>query len=176
MSEENVKDENLEEEIENQDVEENLDGAEEIIEENLEEETDENDLLKESFARLQADFVNYKRRTEQEKSDYLDLGVSKVIIDILPIVDNFERALEVKEDSKFYEGVEMIYTQIKGLLDKNGVEEIESLNEKFDPNIHHAVFVEEVDGLDSDIVTEVLQKGYRLGEKVLRPAMVKVSQ
>ncbi len=176
MSEENVKDENLEEEIENQEVEENLDGAEEIIEENLKEETDENDLLKESFARLQADFVNYKRRTEQEKSDYLDLGVSKVIIDILPIVDNFERALEVKEDSKFYEGVEMIYTQIKGLLDKNGVEEIESLNEKFDPNIHHAVFVEEVDGLDSDIVTEVLQKGYRLGEKVLRPAMVKVSQ
>lgn len=175
MSEENVKDENLEE-IENQEVEENLDGAEEIIEENLKEETDENDLLKESFARLQADFVNYKRRTEQEKSDYLDLGVSKVIIDILPIVDNFERALEVKEDSKFYEGVEMIYTQIKGLLDKNGVEEIESLNEKFDPNIHHAVFVEEVDGLDSDIVTEVLQKGYRLGEKVLRPAMVKVSQ
>lgn len=175
MSEENVKDENLEE-IENQEVEENLDGAEEIIEENLKEETDENDLLKESFARLQADFVNYKRRTEQEKSDYLDLGVSKVIIDILPIVDNFERALEVKEDSKFYEGVEMIYTQIKGLLDKNGVEEIESLNEKFDPNIHHAVFVEEVDGLDSDIITEVLQKGYRLGEKVLRPAMVKVSQ
>lgn len=175
MSEENVKDENLEE-IENQEFEESFDDSEEIIEENLKEETDENDLLKESFARLQADFVNYKRRTEQEKSDYLDLGVSKVIIDILPIVDNFERALEVKEDSKFYEGVEMIYTQIKGLLDKNGVEEIESLNEKFDPNIHHAVFVEEVDGLDSDIVTEVLQKGYRLGEKVLRPAMVKVSQ
>ena len=175
MSEENVKDENLEE-IENQEFEESFDDSEEIIEENLKEETDENDLLKESFARLQADFVNYKRRTEQEKSDYLDLGVSKVIIDILPIVDNFERALEVKEDSKFYEGVEMIYTQIKGLLDKNGVEEIESLNEKFDSNIHHAVFVEEVDGLDSDIVTEVLQKGYRLGEKVLRPAMVKVSQ
>ena len=62
------------------------------------------------------------------------------------------------------------------MLERNGVKEIEALNEKFDPNFHHAVFAEEVDGVEADIVTEVLQKGYALGEKVLRPAMVKVSQ
>ena len=173
LNEDEILNEN--EELEVEDNEENVNIEDEVAEETFETD-EESEQIKDSFIRLQADFANYKRRTEEEKKDYLNLGVTKVINDVLPIVDNFERALEVKEDTKFYEGVEMIYTQIKGLLDKNGVEEIEALNAKFDPNFHHAVFAEEVKGVEPDTVTEVLQKGYKIGEKVLRPAMVKVSQ
>jgi len=164
---------------EDEEVTEDLDEEAQIVEEVTEETEEENEkyeFLQESFLRLQADFTNYKRRTEQEKQDYLNIGVSKVINDLLPIVDNFERALENREEGNFYEGVEMIYAQIKGLLERNGVEEIKALNEKFDPNFHHAVLVEEAKDVESDTVIDVLQKGYKLGEKVLRPAMVKVSQ
>ncbi|MBP2024781.1 nucleotide exchange factor GrpE [Peptoniphilus stercorisuis] len=164
---------------EDEEVTENLDEEAQIVEEvteEIEEENEKYELLQESFLRLQADFTNYKRRTEQEKQDYLNLGATKIINDLLPIVDNFERALENKEEGKFYEGVEMIYAQIEGLLERNGVEEIKALNEKFDPNFHHAVLVEEAKDVESDTVIDVLQKGYKLGEKVLRPAMVKVSQ
>lgn len=175
MTDENIKSEELEAE-ETEETAEQAEIQEETVEEEIQEADNKFTELQESFVRLQADFTNYKRRTEQEKNDYLDLGVSKVINDLLPIIDNFERALEVSDGSKFSEGVEMIYTQLKDLLERNGVKEIEALNEKFDPNFHHAVFAEEVDGVEADIVTEVLQKGYALGEKVLRPAMVKVSQ
>lgn len=172
VDEVNIEDEDKKDLIEDLDEESQI--IDEVTEENKDNEKYE--LLQESFLRLQADFTNYKRRTEQEKQDYLNMGVSKVINDILPIVDNFERALENKEEGNFYEGVEMIYAQIEALLERNGVEEIKALNEKFDPNFHHAVLVEEAKDVESDTVIDVLQKGYKLGEKVLRPAMVKVSQ
>lgn len=158
--------------------EEVLEQEDEIVEDTMEEIIEEEKIieLRDSLARLQADFTNYRRRTEKEKSDYLDLGASKIIIDLLPIVDNFERALETEEKGPFYEGVEMIYTQIKSLLEKNGVFEMDALDKEFDPNFHHAVFAEEVEGKDADVVTDVLQKGYIMNEKVLRPAMVKVSK
>lgn len=167
---------NNEEKIEDNNIDMAEGCKEDDVEKELEETDKKFDALQESFIRLQADFTNFRRRTESEKAEYIEIGVSKVITNLLPIVDNFERALENKEDTKFYEGVEMIYTQIRELLENNGVEEIKALNEKFDPNFHHAVFAEEVEGVEEDTVTEVLQKGYKLGEKVLRPSMVKVSK
>lgn len=137
----------------------------------------EADVMRDKFIRLQADFTNYKRRTEQEKKDYVDLGVEKVMNGLLPIIDNFERALSMNTDgNKFSEGIDMIYKQLIELLDKNGVKEMDALNASFDPNAHHAVMSEAREGIEEGIVIEVLQKGYMLGEKVLRPAMVKISQ
>lgn len=134
------------------------------------------DAIKEQFIRLQADFANYKRRTENEKKDYIELGVKKIVNDLLPVVDNFERALQLEtEDKSFLEGIEMIYKQFCGLLEKNSIVEIKSQDEKFDPNLHHAVLVEEREGVEEGIVIEVLQKGYMINDKVLRPAIVKVS-
>ncbi|RVU55338.1 nucleotide exchange factor GrpE [Anaerosphaera multitolerans] len=135
------------------------------------------DLIKDKFVRLQADFINFKRRTESEKKDYVELGIEKIILGLLPIIDNFERALDANtEKNSFSEGVEMIYVQLLELLEKNDVEEIEALNAEFNPNIHHAVLVEPKEGVKEGMVIEVLQKGYKLGERVLRPSMVKVSQ
>jgi len=169
--------EDVEEEL--QDVEEIEDktNAESASEDFQGESDDELNLMKDKFIRLQADFSNYKRRTENEKKDYIDLGVEKVVLGLLPIIDNFERALSMSDEkNSFTEGIDMIYGQLIELLEKNDVKEIEALDSKFDPNTHHAVLVEPKEGTKEGIVIEVLQKGYKLGEKVLRPAMVKVSQ
>lgn len=155
------------------------DSAEEVVaEENKEEqESERENQLKEQLIRLQADFTNYKRRSENEKKDYLSLGSQKVILDLLGVVDNFERALlQESEKDGFFEGVELIYNQLVELIKKYEVEEINELNVKFDPNLHHGVLVEEREGVEEGLVIEVLQKGYKMKEKVLRPAMVKVSQ
>lgn len=135
------------------------------------------DMIKDQFLRLQADFANYKRRTETEKKDYMELGIKKVMLDLLQITDNFERAIKLKdEQSKFSEGIEMIYKQLMSLLERNDVKEIEAMNAEFNPILHHAVLVEIKDGVPAGIVIDVLQKGYMIGEKVLRPSMVKVSE
>jgi molecular chaperone GrpE len=164
---------------------------EELVEENLEdvveekEESTENcncekeiEEYKISLARLQADFMNYKKRTEKEKQGLIKYGIENFVCELLPILDNFQRAMEseTKREDEFFKGVKMIENQIVQLLEKNGVEEIPSLNEEFDPNCHHAIVQEEVDGVDENIITGVLQKGYRLNDKVIRPSMVKVSK
>lgn len=176
MVDENSQDkmENLEtEEIENEPVE----GIGEKTEE-LEAKDEEIANLKNQLLRLQADFMNFKRRNEEAKQSSMDYAVEKFALDILPCIDNFERALESNNEEKggFYEGVSLIYHELMRVLDKNNIEEIKSLDEEFDPNIHHAVFLEEVEGVEPDRVTDVLQKGYQLKDKVIRPAMVKVSK
>lgn len=132
------------------------------------------------FARLQADFTNYKKRVEKEKTELISLGVKKIALDILPVLDNFERALESfsehESHKEMYDGVDMIYKQLVETLGKHSIEEMVALDEKFDPNYHHAVLMEEKEGYDPDIVINVLQKGYVRGEEVIRPAMVVVSK
>lgn len=186
---------NLENKDENLIEEENLDQANEDLEKDssdgkveveIETEEDKQDsdkenekyaALEDNFVRLQADFVNYKRRTEQERKDYIELGSKKVLNELLTVIDNFERAIEAHtNEESFKEGVELIYKQLLELLNKNNVTEMKCLNEKFDPEFHHAVLVEEKQGVEEGIIIDVLQKGYLIGEKVLRPAMVKVSQ
>ena len=131
----------------------------------------------EKYARLYAEFQNYKRRTEKEKSDLYAYAGEKFASDLLEVMDNFERAMEAKpEGDKFADGMEMILSQLKGVMAKNHVEEIKALGEPFDPNFHHAVMTEAAEGAESGTVTKVFQKGYTLNNKVIRPAMVAVSQ
>lgn len=134
--------------------------------------------LNTSLQRLQADFLNYKKRVEKEKESLVNYGVESLALEILPILDNFERALDVEKDEKdsFYEGIQMIYDGLMGALDKNDIKEIDSLEKPFDPAYHHAVGMEETEEYDKDTVIRTLQKGYIMKDKVIRPAMVIVSQ
>ena len=179
---------NLKENMENERDEACEEGQEEIfdgepvdgdvVEENSEDISEKYQDLNDKYVRLQADFINYKRRTGNERAQALSMGVEKMASGLLNIVDNFERALSLEKDTAggFYEGVEMIYTQLIDYLKQNGVVEIDALNQKFDPNFHHAVMVEERDDVEPGIVTEVFQKGYMIDDRVLRPSMVKVSK
>ncbi len=131
-----------------------------------------------SYVRLMADFQNYKRRVEKEKSDIHAYANEKIISKLLDVTDNFERALvhTPEEESKFHEGMEMILEQLKGVMTEAGVEEIEALGQPFDPNFHNAVMMEDLGEEKKDTIIAVLQKGYTLKGRVLRPSMVKVGQ
>jgi molecular chaperone GrpE len=132
--------------------------------------------LNDRFLRLQADFLNYKARTEKEKSSTYGCAVSDLILDLLPVVDNFERALETDypEGSSFKEGVQMVYNQFMGILNKKGLKEVEALHKPFDHNLHHGVAFEECDEYEDGIIIDVLQKGYTVNEKCIRPSMVRI--
>lgn len=140
----------------------------------------ENEELKAKYLRLNADFQNLKKRVEKEKSDIYSYANESLIVELLPILDNFERAVESaanedKEES-IKKGIEMIQQQMLDVLGKNGVCEIPAMGEAFDHNMHHAVLQEEHPDYDANIVIDVLQKGYTLNGKVVRPSMVKVSK
>ena len=167
LKEELIEEDSLVEENEELEVDDVLDLKDKEIKE-----------LKDQLLRSQAEFMNFRRRSEKEKEKAIAYGLECLACDILPSIDNFQRALESEEekDSGFYKGVEMIYEELVKKLKDNEVEEIESLGEDFDPNFHNAVFMEESDEYESGKVTEVLQKGYILKEKVIRPTMVKVSK
>lgn len=129
------------------------------------------------YLRLAADFQNYKRRVEKERGDIYAFANEKLVVELLDVIDNFERALEHSgENESFVEGMSMIFKQFKGVLEKSGVEEISALGEQFDPNFHHAVLTENSVEYESGKVTQVLQKGYLLNNKVIRPSMVKVAE
>ena len=131
------------------------------------------------YLRLAADFQNFKRRVEKEKADIYAYANEKIALDIIDVMDNFERALQHSEecaDKQFAEGVSMIYKQLKGVLDKNNIVEIKAEGEDFDPNFHNAVMAEENPDFESGKVIQALQKGYTLNDKVIRPSMVRVAQ
>lgn len=131
--------------------------------------------------RLQADFDNYKKRAAKEKEDLWNYASEEIVKELLPVLDNFERALSSlgeKGDNKdkvgYIQGVQMVYNQFIEVLKKEGLEEIPALGEPFDPNIHHAVAQESKDDCEDNFIIEVYQKGYKLKDKVIRPSMVKV--
>lgn len=127
--------------------------------------------------RLQADFENFRRRTRQEKEELSAVVAQGVILELLPVVDNFERALSSAEnqDAKLLlEGVEMIYQQLSGVLEKVGLTPIEAVGQGFDPQQHEAVMSVQDEEQPDGIVLEQLQKGYTVRGKVIRPSMVKV--
>lgn len=130
--------------------------------------------------RLQADFTNYKKRIDKEKDSLYTYASQELITQLLPIIDNFERALvsnddKMKNDS-FYQGMEMIYKQLIDTLKNNGLEEIEAVGQKFDHNFHHGVVQEESADHEEGTILEVFQKGYKLKDRVIRPSMVKISK
>lgn len=137
--------------------------------------------LKDKNMRVTAEMVNTLRRKDEEMARLLKYSNESLILEILPVIDNFERALysntEVSEDvSNYQKGVSMIYSSLKSILEKFEVKEIEAIDKEFDPTFHQAVMQEEAEGKDSNIVIEVMQKGYTYKDKVIRPAMVKVSK
>ena len=134
------------------------------------------DDLNDKYLRLMAEYQNYRTRTAKEKTDIYAHANEEFACGLLDVIDNFERAMAAKpEDDKFAEGMELILKQLQGVLEKNGVKEIEALGKPFDPNFHNAVMTEDAEGVESGTVTKVLQKGYVLNSKVIRPAMVGVA-
>ena len=136
----------------------------------------EGDDMQAKYVRLMAEFQNYKKRTAKEKEDIYAFGAEKVMLSLMEVLDNFDRALEQGcSDEKHAEGIKLVHTQLMNALKKNGLEEIEALGEDFDPNFHSAVIMEDTDEYESGKVCFVVQKGYKLNGKVIRPAMVKVA-
>lgn len=179
------KDEGLEDEVVEETAkaqEEPQAEAEQAAEEAKEEAKEENaadpeeEALNLKYMRLMADFQNFKRRTEKEKGDIYAFANEKLIGELLNVIDNFERALAAgnSEDS-FVQGMEMILKQLLGVLEKAGASEIKALGEDFDPNYHNAIMMEDTAEYESGKVSGVLQKGYILNNKVIRPSMVKVA-
>ncbi|MDD2505521.1 MAG: nucleotide exchange factor GrpE [Bacilli bacterium] len=139
-------------------------------------------LEKEKNLRVQAELLNYKRRKEEEVSCFLKYASEDVIKSLLPVIDNFERAIRLDDNdltdeiSKFLAGFKMIYGNFIEVLNKNEVKEIEAEGLEFDPNFHQAVITEKDENKPEGVVLEVLQKGYLYKDRVIRPAMVKVNE
>ena len=148
----------------------------------IEELTKKNEELLNKVLYSQAEFANYKKRRELETSNMLKYSNLDIVLEILPIVDNFERAIKLDDSnlsdelSKFLEGFKMIYTNLVSILNKFEVKEIDCLNKEFDANYEQALMTMKVEGVASGVVVEVLQKGYMLKDKMIRPALVKVSE
>ena len=151
---------------------------EEVKEKNekIEEMDAEIDDLLSRLQRLQADFVNYRKRSQREKAEMSARGKIKLCASLLPVIDNFERALK-SEDNKndFYKGVEMIYNQLLKTFADQGIEEILAEGEEFNPEYHEAIMRVESEEFEEGTVVEVVQKGFSLDDRVIRPAMVKVA-
>lgn len=131
---------------------------------------------KDRLLRLQADFDNFRRRSAKEREEISAIVTQNFCKDMLPLLDNFERAMaaETKDVEAFQKGVEMIFTQFQEVLKKNGLEQIEAVGQKFDPNFHQAVMRVEDPEKEDDTVAQELQKGYMVKGRVIRPSMVQV--
>ena len=144
--------------------------------------TDENKKLVEKVQLAQAELINYRRRKDEEVSSMLKYANVDLVTEILNVVDNFERAVNHAEKStndevkKYNEGINLIYTNLKSILQKFGVEEINNVGSIFNPNEEQALLTDCVEDKDDEVVLEVLQKGYKYKDKVIRPAMVKVNR
>jgi len=163
--------------------ESNGDGAADQVERDLHElgETKrERDEYLELAQRTRADFENYRKRVSKETSEALARGKAELARDVLPVIDNLERALESGSDPSAHEalvkGVGLVLDELRGKLGDAGVEAFDPTGERFDPQVHEALSTQPAEGADSGVVLETLQKGYRLNGQVLRPAKVVVSQ
>lgn len=139
----------------------------------------EKDELFQQLLRVQAEYDNFKKRTIKEREAARKYQSQDLIQELLPVLDNFERALQVEKTeatASIIDGISMVYNQLKDALASQGAEEIPAVGEEFDPNIHHAVMQVEDNDQPSNTVVEELQKGYKLKDRVIRPAMVKVTK
>lgn len=135
---------------------------------------------KNAYFKAYADADNMKKRLQAESENVRKYRIQSFASEVLPVIDSMERALHAPMEDEavlnYVKGFEMIYTQLKTILEKEGVKEIEALQKPFDPNFHNALMQEKVEGVESGMVIEVLQKGYMLKDRVLRAALVKVSE
>ena len=138
--------------------------------------------LEEEVLKAKADNINYRKRKDEEVSRMLEYANEDLVKDILPSIDNFERAINLDDEnlddelSKFLAGFKMIYCHLVEVMEKYDVKAIDDKGKAFDPKFHQAVLTEKVEGMEPGMVVEVMQKGYMLKDKVIRPAMVKVSE
>ncbi|WP_100372235.1 nucleotide exchange factor GrpE [Bacillus sp. FJAT-45037] len=155
--------------------------SEETVVEDMQEDTAEAQVaeLTNRMLRVQADYDNLRRRSRVEKEAAAKYRSQTLIEGLLPVVDNFERALLVKPETEeaksLLSGMEMVYRQLQDTLKNEGVEVIETVGQTFDPHLHQAVIQVSEDGFETDQIVEELQKGYKLKDRVLRPSMVKVN-
>ncbi len=140
--------------------------------------------LKESLTRRQADFENYRKRTERDRSELYNQVVTDIAKKLLPVLDNLKRALEAEasveasesdEFRHFLSGVDLIYKQLNGVLDALGVKPVLAEGERFDPHLHEAVVTEPTDEFEPDMVMQEIVRGFRIGDKLIRPSLVKVA-
>ena len=137
----------------------------------------ERDALIDRLARSQAEFDNARKRAAREQQEYRDYASAEAIKSLLPVIDNFERALSVSssQSSEFRTGIELIYKQLQDVLQKLGVRRLEAKGQPFDPRLHEAIEMVETDKVPDHSVVEELQSGYMLKDRLLRPSMVKVA-
>lgn len=170
-----LQDESIEE-TSDENVIEEIDPKDQKINE-LQQLADENE---EKYLRLYAEFENYKRRIQKENEINKTYQAQRVLTDILPAIDNIERALQIEGDDETFKslqkGVQMVHESLINALKDNGLEVIKTEGEAFDPNIHQAVVQDDNPDFESGEITQELQKGYKLKDRVLRPSMVKVNQ
>ncbi|HCZ2666083.1 TPA: nucleotide exchange factor GrpE [Staphylococcus aureus] len=164
------------EETSDENVIEEIDPKDQKINE-LQQLADENE---EKYLRLYAEFENYKRRIQKENEINKTYQAQRVLTDVLPAIDNIERALQIEGDDETFislqKGVQMVHESLINALKDNGLEVIKTEGEAFDPNIHQAVVQDDHPDFESGEITQELQKGYKLKDRVLRPSMVKVNQ
>lgn len=145
-------------------------------EKKLEAATKELEDTKNTFQRTLAEYDNYRKRTTKEKADNYNAGRTDAVKAILPMLDTLEMALAAPcSDENYKKGIELTYTTAMNSLKNMGVEQIDALNQPFDPNFHNAVMQQETDGVEPGIVVNVFQKGYKMGDKIIREATVVVS-
>lgn len=132
----------------------------------------------ERYMRLMAEFQNFKKRAAREKSDIHAYANEKIVGELLPVLDNFERALDAEggDLEAYAKGMQLIFEQLKTALENAGLEEIKAMDETFDPNVHNAVMTDNLEDKEDGTITKVLQKGYKLKDKVIRPSMVAVNK
>lgn len=174
-----AKELDLEHELPPADSDEQTSGGAELsgVDAELQKAKAERDEWRDRFARAQAEFENVRKRAAKEQQDFRDFAMVDAIKSLLPVVDSFERALQAKSGpADFREGVELIYKQLQDVLTKLGVRPIAAKGEQFDPHIHEAIeMVETSDAADHEVLEE-WQRGYKLKDRLLRPAMVKVAK
>ncbi|HVG30891.1 MAG TPA: nucleotide exchange factor GrpE [Pyrinomonadaceae bacterium] len=155
-----------------------------LIEDELQKAKSERQELHDLLARRQADFENYRKRTDRERAETYQRVAGEVASQILPVLDNMRRAVvaeasveagESQEFRNFLHGVELITKQLNGVLESLGVVPVETVGRHFDPHVHEAVATEQTEEFEPDTVTQEIQRGYRIGDRLLRPAMVKVA-
>lgn len=183
---ETKKNENVEEILEEvvedtENVSSDQESSEKVVEPTQEDEVTalkaEVEKLKNEYIKVFADTENLKKRLQREHEQSTKYRIQSFALNILPTIDNLERALQQKTDDEAYrEGVVMIYDQLMASLKAEGVEAIEALNKPFDPNIHQAMMMESVEGVEPNTVVEEYQKGYMLKDRILRASLVKVSE
>lgn len=180
IKQEEIKQEEIKEEVEKEEVETEVEISEaDLLKNQITELQTEVNKWKTDYYKVFADMENLKKRLKTEHENSLKFMMQEIVSDLLPVVDNLERALgqPMSEEVKSYlKGFSMITTQLVEVLRKNGVEAIEAVGQPFDPNLHQAIMMTQVEDVESGVVTEELQKGYKLKDRVIRASLVKVNE